>query len=134
MSSNSMRNFAFGMIVATTLCGAVYYLSPSKAASNQNVQNTSNQTVEKTTPVTQTNTPKEEIKEKPVYRTVLSVTSGMTSYEVGKALEQAKVINMGALAFSKEVEKRGLANKLHLGTYSLDSGMTVDKIITTVFH
>ena len=44
-------------------------------------------------------------KEKIVYKTVLTVSDGMTSIDVGNALEKANIIKDG-LDFYKRVEKR----------------------------
>lgn len=70
--------------------------------------------------------------EKVVYRMMLSVSSGMTSIEVGQALEQAKIIASGR-ELSTAVESRGLANALRPGMYEIQSGMTMDEIISTIF-
>lgn len=76
--------------------------------------------------------PAGEQTEKVVYRTVLFVASGMTSIDVGNALVQSKIIP-NALEFSQEVERRGLANNLKPGMYEIQSGMTMDEIIGTIF-
>lgn len=70
--------------------------------------------------------------EKVVYRTILTVSSGMTSIDVGNALEQANIIDSG-VQFYKDVEKRGLANDLRPGTFEVESGMTTDEIISVIF-
>jgi hypothetical protein len=70
--------------------------------------------------------------EKVVYRMMLSVASGMTSIEVGQALESAKIIPSGR-EFSSTVESRGLANALRPGMYEIQSGMSVDEIIGAIF-
>lgn len=75
----------------------------------------------------------QEKPEKVIYRTMITVTSGMTSIDVGKALVRAKIID-NAQEFSNEVEKRGVSTKLHLGTYEIESGMKMDEIITTIFY
>lgn len=76
--------------------------------------------------------PKGEQTEKIVYRTVLFVASGMTSIDVGDALVQSKIIP-NSLEFTQEVENRGLANRLKPGMYEVQSGMTMDEIIGTIF-
>ncbi|QED48142.1 hypothetical protein [Cytobacillus dafuensis] len=164
MKANSMRSFAAGLIVSASVCGAVYFAGPNKAASTQ-------KTVEKPTVdemktmltsegyVIQTNEewnkqlaaakkekndvkeksnenknekPNEKPNEKIVYRTMLTVTSGMTSIDVGRALEQAHIIN-SAKDFFNEVEKRGLSNDLRPGTFEVESGKSMDEIIATIF-
>ena len=78
------------------------------------------------------NDAKNETKEKIVYRTMISVTSGMTSVDVGRELVQAKIIN-SAIYFYKDVEKRGLSNSLRPGVYEIDSDMTRDEIINAIY-
>ncbi|KAB2332002.1 hypothetical protein [Bacillus mesophilum] len=73
-----------------------------------------------------------ESAEKVVYRTMLTVTSGMTSIDVGDALERANVIK-NANDFFKEVEKRGLSNELRPGTFEVESGMTMDELVSVIF-
>lgn len=83
---------------------------------------------ETTTPAPETEEPKTEV----ATQSVLNVTSGMTSYDVGKVLVSLKITDT-AMGFSQEVEKRGVANKLRLGTYNINSNMTVDEVIAMVF-
>ncbi|EDL62466.1 hypothetical protein [Bacillus sp. SG-1] len=71
--------------------------------------------------------------EKVVYRAILSVSTGMTSIDVGNALEKAKIIDDG-MDFYKEVEKRGLENELRPGTFEFESGMSMEKIISIIFE
>jgi cell division protein YceG involved in septum cleavage len=73
-----------------------------------------------------------ETGEKVVYRTILTVSMGMTSIDVGNALERANIIESG-VQFYKDVEKRGLANELRPGTFEVESGMTTDEIISVIF-
>ncbi|MBT2688518.1 hypothetical protein J7I93_10015 [Bacillus sp. ISL-47] len=73
-----------------------------------------------------------ETGEKVVYRTILTVSMGMTSIDVGNALERANIIDSG-IQFYKDVEKRGLANELRPGTFEVESGMTTDEIISVIF-
>jgi cell division protein YceG involved in septum cleavage len=74
----------------------------------------------------------EDGKEKVVYKAVLNVSQGMTSIDVGKALVQANIID-NAMTFYNEVEDRGLANELRPGTFELDSEMSLDEAINTIF-
>lgn len=64
--------------------------------------------------------------------TTVSVAEGMTSIDVGKALQQAGYID-NAFNFTKIVEDRGLANKLRPGTYEVDSQMSIDQILAIFF-
>lgn len=151
MKANSMRSFAGGLIVAAALCGAVYFIGPSESTSSQSVDQPSvaemksllgdqgyvvqteeelNKKLAAAKPVTDGSNSKTE--QKIVYRTLISVTSGMTSVDVGRALMQAKIINSG-ISFYKAVEKKGLSNSLRPGIYEIDSDMTRDEIITTIY-
>lgn len=71
-------------------------------------------------------------KEKVIYRTIITVVPGMTSIDVGRALVQANIID-NALKFSNRVEKKGVANRLKLGTYEIDSEMSMDDVISIIF-
>lgn len=75
---------------------------------------------------------KENSNDTAIYRTIIHVSSGMTSIDVGRSLVQAKVIG-NAMDFVREVEKRGLANKLKPGAYEVDSSMNMDKAISIIF-
>ncbi|WP_445486909.1 aminodeoxychorismate lyase [Niallia sp. 03133] len=67
------------------------------------------------------------------YRTMITVTDGMTSIDVGRALKSGKIIKESAFDFSQKVDKKGVANYLKPGTYEMDSSMSTDKIISTIF-
>ncbi|KAA9025661.1 MltG/YceG/YrrL family protein [Niallia endozanthoxylica] len=158
MTSNSLRSFASGLIVAASVCAAVYYLGPSEVKDSEKLDST-----EKTSALSvdemksmlstegyvihteeewkQQNAAKEQVDtqsqeaaaEKVVYRTMLSVSSGMTSIDVGDALAQAKIIPDG-WEFAKEIENRGLSNELRPGLYEIESGKTIDEIIAIIFQ
>lgn len=167
MTPNSIRSFAFGLLIAAALCGAVYFNGPAEAAKDT-------KTVEKTPKieklseeemidqltskgyVVQTEsewnkelaaakksagkevTTKNEKKDKPeteekvIYRTILNISSGMTSIDVGNELKRANIIE-DPFQFSKEVEKKGVATRLRLGIFEINSGMTTDEIISIIF-
>jgi hypothetical protein len=163
MMKNSLRSFASGLLIATTMIGAVYLFGPEKAESTEQPAETA-----KTKALTEEEmmaqltskgyviqteeewnkqaaaaadsekkedkpSPQEESsQEKVVYRAILSISTGMTSIDVGNALENAKIIDNG-LDFYKEVEKRGLENELRPGTFEIESGMSMDKIISIIF-
>ncbi|MBU8878120.1 hypothetical protein BGM26_03820 [Bacillus sp. FJAT-29790] len=76
--------------------------------------------------------PSEKPTDKIIYRTMLTVSSGMTSIDVGKALERAHIID-SAREFSNQVEKRGLSSRLRIGTYEIESEMKIDEILSTIF-
>ncbi|WP_428908474.1 hypothetical protein [Niallia sp. Krafla_26] len=160
MTSNSIRSFASGLLLAAGVCGVVYFLESDEANSGE--KSDTKQVVE--TPsvdemkdalaaegyVIQTEeewdkqlstakaeaspdqTQEQPAQEKVIYRTMISVSSGMTSIDVGKALKQTNIIE-DAFAFSKEVENRGLSNGLRPGMYEISSEMSLDEIISTIF-
>jgi cell division protein YceG involved in septum cleavage len=148
MTSKSMRSFAAGLIVAAGVCGAAYFSGPSKATSKQTAEKPSEGEMkslltaegyvvhtekewEEQLSAVKGNS-KEATKEKIIYRTMLSVSSGMTSIDVEKALKRAKIID-NRMDFFNAVEKRGLSNDLRPGIYEVESGMTIDEIIATIF-
>ncbi|SIQ41042.1 hypothetical protein SAMN05878482_1011150 [Peribacillus simplex] len=155
MTSKSMRSFAGGIVVAAGLCGAVYFFGPGEAtgtseklsedemkeslASDGYVIHTEqeweDQIAEAQSVKDKADAEKETVKEpteKIIYRTVLRVSKGSTSIDVGKTLQKAKVIK-NANDFSDAVEKKGKANGLRPGTYVVDSAMTTEKIISIIF-
>ena len=70
--------------------------------------------------------------EKVIYRTMISVSSGMTSIDVGDILKQTGIID-DSFAFSKEVENRGLSSGLKPGIYEVNSEMSLDELIAAIF-
>lgn len=78
--------------------------------------------------------PKEEPAEPEVKQTVITVSEGMTSYEVGKALISAQIISGNAWDFANLVEQKGVAKYLKLGTFEINSNMTTDEIISIIFN
>jgi hypothetical protein len=165
MMKNSLRSFASGLLIATTLIGGVYLFGPSQVESTEKTASDTaeskalteeemmdrlsskgyvihteeewnkqvaaaaeNQKAEAKPEQKQEESTEEEV----VYRAILSVSMGMTSIDVGNALEKAKIIDNG-MDFYKEVEKRGLENELRPGTFEFESGMSMDKIISTIF-
>jgi hypothetical protein len=161
VTPNSLRSFAAGLLIATTLIGFVYMFGPSEAKSTGKAETVKTEKLTEEEMVKQLtskgfvihtedewnkqlaamNEKQEEKKEdnkeqknddSVVYRTMLTVSTGMTSIDVGNALEHANIIKSG-LDFYKEVEKRGLENDLRPGTFEVESGMTTDEIISTIF-
>lgn len=157
MTSNSLRSFAGGLIVAASVCAAVYYLGPSEVKSSEKIDpaektvalsvdemksrlaaegyviHTEEEWNQQTSAPEQVEKPQETPAEKVVYRTMLSVSSGMTSIDVGNALEQSKIIPNG-WEFAQEIEKRGLSNALRPGLYEIESGKTIDEIIAIIYQ
>ncbi|CAH0145032.1 MULTISPECIES: hypothetical protein [Peribacillus] len=155
MTSKSMRSFAGGLIVAAGLCGAVYFFGPSEATGTpeklsedemkeslasegyviHSEKEWEDQIAEAKSIKDKAEAEKENAKEpteKVIYRTVLKVSKGSTSIDVGKTLQKAKVIK-NANEFSDAVEEKGKANGLRPGTYVVDSAMTTEKIISIIF-
>lgn len=129
MRFNLLSSFAAGIFITTSICGAVYLLEKNEVS-----------TASVKTNETQTNLngqlSKNEMKNNSVSadvtKVVLYVTQGMTSIDVGNMLKQANMIP-NAFTFSKDVEKRGLENHLRPGIFVVDSEMTYDQVILTIF-
>lgn len=165
MSAKVMSSFAAGLIVAASVCGAVYFWGPGESAPAEAAATSAEReaaaepaapteeemkeqlaasgymvfTEEEwkaelaaAQPVEKKEVPAKEEKETIVYHTIVNVATGMTSIDVGRALERGKIID-NALEFSREVEKRGLANKLRPGTFELDSKMSMDEVMKIIF-
>lgn len=154
MNVNTMRSFAFGLLLASGICGAVYYMgSDSNEVNSAKMQEISteeemkNELNSKGYHILTEDELQEQIAkakagaedkvtteapEKIVYRTMITITSGMTSIDVGKALESAKIIK-SSKEFSNLVERRGLSQDLRPGTFEVQSDMTIEQIISTVF-
>ncbi len=164
MTSNSLRIFALGLLLAATAIGGVYFFGPSEAESTEKSDEktvkteklTEDEMIEQLTAkgfVVQSkeawdtqvaaasaeakeDEPEKKSKKKNeddvVYRTILNVSMGMTSIDIGNALEEAKIIDDG-MKFYKEVENRGLENELRPGTFQIESGMSMDEIISIIF-
>ncbi|KAA0549997.1 endolytic transglycosylase MltG [Bacillus sp. BGMRC 2118] len=103
-----------------------------KTESPEDTEMESTETSAPVTEPTEATEPEPEPEPEAVTQTVLNVTEGMTSFDVGKVLVDLKITDT-AMGFVLEVDKRGVANKLRLGTYTLTSDMTVDQVIATVF-
>ena len=115
MTSKSMRSFAGGLVVAAGLCGAVYFFGPGEATGTSeklsedemkeslasegyvihSEKEWEDQIAEAQSVKDKAEAEKETVKEpteKIIYRTVLTVSKGSTSIDVGKNLQKAKVI------------------------------------------
>ncbi len=153
MRPNTLRSFASGLLVAATVTGGVYFFTDQPEAKTTTAKPETKTVKEKMTDdemiqhltskgfaIHKGDEEKQEAekaddqpaKEKIVYKTVLTVSDGMTSIDVGNALEKANIIKNG-LDFYKRVEKRKLENDLRPGTFEVESGMTTDEIIDKVF-
>lgn len=156
MRINLLSSFAAGILLATTICGIVYLtddttVEKATAKSSDKVQLTVSQMKEKLESdgyVVQT---KEELEktlqaakntetkpadskeqEKAVTQVVVNVADGMTSIDVANVLFQAKLIP-DAFKFTQDIEARGLQNALRPGSFTVNSEMSYDQIIGTIF-
>ncbi|MCM3115678.1 endolytic transglycosylase MltG [Neobacillus sp. MER 74] len=164
MKFNVVSSFAAGILLATTICGAVYFsedpvvtkatAKPAKTEQKTVAQPTETEMKDKLLAAGYVVQPKAEYDktleaakkaasastastatngtQKIAYRSVISVTQGMTSIDVGKMLVKAKIVP-DAFKFSKDVEKKGVEKNLRPGTFVVDTEMTYDQIIATIF-
>lgn len=165
MRFNVVSSFAAGILLATTICGAVYFTEdpvitkaapkPTKTEQKTVAQPTETEMKDKLLAAGYVVQPKAEYdktleaakkaastastastatngSQKIAYRSVISVTQGMTSIDVGKMLEKAKIVP-DDFKFSKDVEKKGVEKNLRPGTFVVDTEMTYDQIIATIF-
>lgn len=155
MNVKSLRSFAGGLIIATCVCGAAYFFGPNDNPKSNVVEKPTVEEMKKSLasegyvihtdqewkdqleaaskPKKQKEEPKKETPEKVVFRTILTVSEGMTSIDVGNALLKAHIID-NSYAFETEVEKKGLAKYLRPGTYEINSDMKTEQIISTLFR
>lgn len=157
MRINLLSSFAAGMLLTTAICSAVYFNADTPKASGKTVKVAltdadMKRKLEKKGFVVQT---KEEhdkaitdataaaqkqpapadnkpTSSKTVTKVVINVSDGMTSIDVGRALVQAGIVK-DAFTFSKDIEKKNLMNKLRPGVFVVDSSMTYDQVISTIF-
>ncbi|MDQ0200203.1 aminodeoxychorismate lyase [Neobacillus ginsengisoli] len=163
MRINLLSSFAAGLLISTTICGAVYFSTKSdvpKAA----VKTSESQTTVKVQPsenemkntlvskgyIVQTiaefdkkmkdakgadqkqAAPADNQSNKAVTKVILNVSDGMTSIDVGNMLVRANLVP-NAFNFSKDIEKKGLENKLRPGVFVVDSNMSYDQVVSTIF-
>ncbi|MGG5254228.1 aminodeoxychorismate lyase [Neobacillus sp. SM06] len=163
MKFNKMSSFAAGIFLSTSIIGGVYFFGNDKAAkadpkstakqSNAAVQLSEGQMKDKLAVAGYIVQKKDEYNnnlkkaaqsgkkdttsadpssQKVVYKAVINVADGMTSIDVGNALQKANIIQ-NAFNFSKDIESRGLQNNLRPGTFVVDSEMSYDQVIATIF-
>lgn len=163
MRFNLLSSFAAGMLIATGISSAVYfsgkgespkrtvktvvnqtgmkvqpsekemkdkltaagYVVQTKAEYDKQLQDNKS-SVQKATSTT------DDKSNKAVTRVVVNVTDGMTSIDVGRMLEAAKIVP-DAFNFSKDIESKGLENSLRPGIFQVDSGMSYDQVVSTIF-
>jgi hypothetical protein len=61
----------------------------------------------------------------------LTISPGTTPDQIAQRLEQEKIIN-SASQFSEYMNQNGFSKKLQIGTYSLNSQMTMEDIANTI--
>ena len=156
MRINLLSSFAAGILISTSISAIVYF---SDDSNNQKVSAKTSEKVqlnetemkdklvakgyvvqtkdelEKTLQAAKSSetTPADsEEKDKTVTQVVVNVADGMTSIDVGNVLVQAQLIP-DAFAFTQDIESRGLQNALRPGSFVVNSGMSYDQIIATIF-
>ncbi|MGM9927784.1 MAG: hypothetical protein ACI35P_07515 [Bacillus sp. (in: firmicutes)] len=160
MTTKIIRSFAAGILLATGVCGAVYFFGSSEATNDDQAAEqvtvkpteeemkstlTSNGYVVLTEEELQkqlaaaeakkeesSNTQEQTETDAVVYRTMITVTSGMTSIDLGDALVSAKIIS-SRQEFVDAVEKKGLVQNLRPGTFEVQSDMTLDEVISALY-
>ncbi|MEH7419316.1 aminodeoxychorismate lyase [Neobacillus drentensis] len=163
MKINLLSSFAAGMFVTTTICGAIYlsgnndgaktttkssgttstvkvqpsddemkkqleakgFVVQTKAENDKQVQDAKASEQTKAVPAS-TDAAKTET------RVVINVADGMTSIDVGRILVSANIVK-NAFDFSKDIEAKGLENKLRPGVFVVDSKMTYDQVVAAIF-
>lgn len=156
MRINLLSSFAAGILIATIVCGAVYFTGHTKAASPKAVQKTavkvqpnekemkkaletsgyvvlSKAEYENVQNEATAETEQQAGSEKTVTKVIISVSQGMTSIDVGRMLVSAGLAQ-DAYQFSNDIEQRGLQNKLRPGTYTVDSEMSYDQVIAAIYQ
>jgi hypothetical protein len=163
MRFNLLSSFAAGLFLATSICGVVYFTDKSGAVKVSTAKTSENITNTKVQPsemdmksklvsagyIVQT---KAEYDKKindakssaqkgatadknsnsSITRVIINVADGMTSIDVGRILESAKIVP-NAFNFSKDIEGKGLENSLRPGIYEVDSSMSYDQVVSTIF-
>lgn len=159
MRINILNSFAAGILLTTTICGVVYFTGDSDApkASAKTAEQPSTVKISEADMkkqlvsagyIVQTKAeydkslqdaaaPKPASGEqsttaKAVTKVIVNVSEGMTSIDVGRMLVKAGIIQ-DAFQFSKDIENKGLMNKLRPGVFVVDSEMSYDQVITTIF-
>jgi len=162
MRINLLSSFAAGILITTTIVGTVYFTGnsdvskasspisePRKTVKVQPTEIEMKSQLETKGYVIQTKAeydktmiaaktpaqkavPEKTTSAKAVTKVVVNVTDGMTSIDIGKMLVTAKIVP-NAFDFSKKVEQKKVENKLRPGVFAVDSGMSVDQVIGTIF-
>jgi len=163
MRFNLLSSFAAGLFLATSISGVVYFTNKSdasKASSAKNSVNTAsinvqpsekemknklvsagyivqtkaeyNKNLNNAKSSAQKGSTNDNKSNGTVTRVIINVADGMTSIDVGRMLESAKIVP-NAFNFSKDIEGKGLENSLRPGVYAVDSSMSYDQVVSTIF-
>ncbi|MGM9925741.1 MAG: aminodeoxychorismate lyase [Bacillus sp. (in: firmicutes)] len=156
MNANLLRSFALGLMSATAVCGAVYFLGPDDTKKSEapkevvkeelTEEEMKNKLLDSgyvvlTKEELQTQiedakasqeTPAEKKEEEGVYNTVITITPGMTTGDVADALINANIIK-NKQYFVKAVERKGLVQKLRPGAYEVNSNMALEELLATIY-
>ncbi|WP_052352797.1 MltG/YceG/YrrL family protein [Neobacillus dielmonensis] len=157
MKISTISSFAAGIFIATGILGIVYLngdseVSKASSKTTQKVALSEEEMVNKLTAAGYTVQPKvqnnanadaqqtqqeqpaapAETPAQPPTQVVVNVTDGMGSIDVGRILRDGKLID-DAFQFASDIEQRGLVNNLRTGTYTVDSSMSYDQIISTIY-
>lgn len=163
MRINLLSSFSAGILIATTICGAVYF------ADNGDVPKVSAKTSEKTTTIEVQPSEKEMVDQlvakgyvvlpqaeydKNLAEAKASGTKGNSSEDNKSGTTKTQVVlnvangmtsgDVGSMlksagmiedayAFSADIEKRGLQNSLRPGVFTVDSEMSLDQVISIIF-
>lgn len=152
MAHDSLRGFALGMLIATSIFTAVYYFQPIKsekiievAITDEKVQQylnekgyisvpketyeklkaTSGNIEERGTAGSENTDIKESEEEIKIY--ILDVKAGMNSTEVANRLEKAGIIN-SSKEFEQFLVEKKWTRSIQIGSYELNNNMSFEQI------
>ncbi|OQP05803.1 aminodeoxychorismate lyase [Geobacillus sp. 46C-IIa] len=133
MRKRTMRSFAFGLLVSTSLIGAAYYTSPPAAPTEADVEafleqhglvavakDEYDKLVSNQPKAPAEQPPKQSVQIVYVYRLVIE--KGDTPEAFAKELEAARIID-SARSFNDYLQKHGLTRSIRPGAYNVRSDM-----------
>lgn len=156
MRINLLSSFATGVFITTSICAAVYF-SSNGGASKASVKTTDTHVSVKSDHLTENEMKNKLIaagyivqkkadsnknikagtspapnSQKVVKQIVINVSEGMTSNDVGHALQNAHIIT-NVVTFELDIHNKGIEKYLRPGTYTVNTGMSYDQIVSTIF-